>query len=123
MFNFKMLTKLKPLGFLILTLLMTLILFFLYQQHGKEEYQSGVDDAVAVYEKQQSVFLNKAGTRALEAGFAANKFESQIDQTLKEALDHEKEIPVNHDCIDDQWLQQYNEIVGERGAAGRDDSG
>lgn len=115
MINFAMLKSfIKPLGFLLLTLAMTAIFSILYHRYGAVQYQAGYAAATSEYKKKEADFIAKASTRALEAGFAAKAFEKEINQTLNEAMKHDKATPLNHSCINDDWLLWYNRLVRER---------
>lgn len=107
-------TAMRPLGFLIITLLMTLIFTVLYERHGNQEYSAGYEAAKAEYEKKESTVLANAKTRAVEAELNAMAFDKEINQTLNEALKHEDEKPLDHSCITDDWLLRYNQLVRER---------
>lgn len=107
-------SKARPLGFLIITLLLTLVFNVLYERHGNKEYNAGYEAAKAEYQQKESTVLANAKTRAVEAELNARAFDKEINQTLNEALKHEDEKPLDHSCITDDWLLRYNQLVRER---------
>lgn len=115
MFNFSFLKPfLRPAGFLIITLLMMAICNIFYQRHGAAQFNAGYAAAKAEYKKKESEFISAASTKALESSFAARSFEEEITHKLSEVLKHEDERPLDTSCINDDWLQWYTSLVGQR---------
>ena len=81
--------------------------------YGQQRYQSGFAAAVSDFQSKQSDYIDAARTIAAAKGVTAQKTEQKINTQLSEALNNEIQSPVDHSCINDSWLQQYNHIADQ----------